>query len=75
MMYSCIMRLTEFLKENKMTQENFLQQSKQHQGTFSIHAVSKWCQGQRIPRQEEMYIIYKITDGKVTPNDFYFLPD
>ncbi len=74
-MYSTLMRLTEYLKANKITQQNFLQNSKDLGGGFSIHAVSKWCQGQRIPRQDEMYIIYKLTDGQVTPNDFYNLPE
>ncbi len=74
MMYPVIMKLNEYLKFNKITQLSFLQASKELGGEFSIHAVSKWCQGQRIPRQDEMYIIYRLTDGQVTPNDFYVLP-
>jgi len=70
-----LMRLTEYLKANKITQQNFLQCAIDVGGEFSIHAVSKWCQGQRIPRQDEMYIIYRLTDGQVTPNDFYNLPE
>ena len=73
MMYHLHMKLSQYLKENKITQDEFLSMSKEFGGSFSIHAVSKWCQGQRIPRQDEMRIIYKITDGEVTPNDFYSL--
>ena len=67
------MKLNEYLKQNKLTQDDFLILSKSFDASFSIHAVSKWCQGQRIPRQDEMQSIYLITDGKVTPNDFYLL--
>mgnify|MGYP003109343393 FL=1 len=75
MMYSLHMKLSEYLKENKITQEDFLQQAKSVGATFSIHAVSKWCQGHRIPRQDEMYVIHAITNGAVSPNDFYILPN
>ena len=68
------MTLSEYLKENKITQDRFLEIAKDKGATFSIHAISKWCQGHRIPRQEEMQTIYEITEGKVEPNDFYILP-
>ena len=68
------MTLSEYLKEEKLTQEKFLQISTAYGATFTIHAISKWCQGHRIPRQEEMQTIYEITEGKVEPNDFYILP-
>jgi DNA-binding transcriptional regulator YdaS (Cro superfamily) len=40
---------------------------------FSVSkaAVSKWCNGQRIPRKTEMRQIHKATSGEVCPNDFY----
>lgn len=33
--------------------------------------LAKWILGVRIPRKEEMLIIYDVTEGKVQPNDFY----
>ena len=33
--------------------------------------LAKWILGARIPRKEEMLIIYEVTHGKVQPNDFY----
>lgn len=42
---------------------------------FSRAAVSNWCSGARIPRQDEMRAIYLWSGGLVQPNDFYDLPD
>ena len=47
------MKLSEYLKENKITQNDFLQQAKENHGaTFSKFALVKWCNGSRIPRPE-----------------------
>jgi hypothetical protein len=35
--------------------------------------VWRYCNGQRIPRPKEMIKIYKGTNKKVQPNDFYDL--
>lgn len=67
-MYDRRMTLSEYLKEEKITQLDFAKEN-----NFSFHAVAKWCQGQRIPRKEDMMIICDSTNGKVQPNDFYFL--
>jgi|TARA_R100000149_G_scaffold21073_1_gene8054 hypothetical protein len=68
------MKLNAYLKENNLTQKEFLQNTHQNFDTrFSYHALVKWCSGKRIPRPEEMSIIYKATNGVVTPNDFYSL--
>ncbi len=37
--------------------------------------LAKWVTGTRIPRKEEMQIIYKVTEGSVQPNDFYELSE
>lgn len=64
------MKLTAYLKENKITYSSFLEKANKHE-TFSASALAKWCQGKRIPRKKEMAVIHKITDGKVSANDFY----
>jgi len=33
-----------------------------------------WECGRKMPRYAEMIAIYVLTDGEVTPNDFYALP-
>jgi transcriptional regulator with XRE-family HTH domain len=67
------MKLSAWLKQNSMTQSQFLEKSKQQQAGFSIHALAKWCNGSRIPRQNEMQVIHGMTNGEVSPNDFYGL--
>ena len=37
-------------------------------------AVSKYVHGRRVPRAHVMKRIHAVTDGLVTPNDFYDLP-
>ena len=54
------MKLSEYLKENKITYVKFWEKANKHKN-ISLSALSKWCQGQRIPRKEEMQVIYKIT--------------
>lgn len=34
-------------------------------------AVTRWCDGERIPQREHMREIIKVTKGKVRPADFY----
>jgi|TARA_R110000803_G_C11832863_1_gene303527 hypothetical protein len=68
------MKLSAWLKENKMTQKQFLELAhKSHSGNFSYHALVKWSSGQRIPRFDDMKVIHEATKGNVTPNDFYLL--
>lgn len=33
--------------------------------------VSLWCNGERLPRPENMQKIMDLTGGEVQPNDFY----
>ena len=69
-----LMKLSAWLKENDMTQREFLGYVTQHHGgQFTFHALAKWCNGQRIPRPTDMSVIHRATFGAVTPNDFYGL--
>jgi transcriptional regulator with XRE-family HTH domain len=67
------MKLAAWLKQNDLTQQEFLTLSKESGGKFSIHALNKWCSGNRIPRPKDMYLIASVTRGGVQPNDFYML--
>ena len=64
------MKLNTYLKENKITYSSFLKKANKHE-KFSASALAKWSQGKRIPRKKEMTVIHKITNGKVSANDFY----
>ena len=68
------MKLSAWLKENKMTQKEFLVVAHgDYGGNFSYHALAKWCNGQRVPRTDDMKVIYEATKQSVSPNDFYQL--
>tara|TARA_B100001057_G_scaffold462050_1_gene514635 strand:+ start:329 stop:535 length:207 start_codon:yes stop_codon:yes gene_type:complete len=67
------MKLSKWLKVTQVTQKDFVSLANEKGYDISTHAIAKWCQGQRIPRKEEMECIYKVTDGTVQPNDFYNL--
>ena len=66
------MKLKEYLKTQQHTQMSFIEQIEMAtgvripQGTFA-----KWITGSRIPRKNEMRMLYQITEGTVQPNDFY----
>jgi hypothetical protein len=67
------MKLSSYLKQENLTQKDFLNVSKDFDGNFSQFALMKWCCGQRIPRADDMRVIYQATKGNVCPNDFYEL--
>jgi len=68
------MKLSVYLKQENITHKQFTENCAKGGFVFSTHALAKWCNGQRIPRKDEMHTIFKATDGNVTANDFYDLP-
>ena len=67
-----IMKLKEYLTENKFTHMSFISAVEQKTGhSFSQGGLAKYVIGARIPRKREMQVLYDFTDGKVAPNDFY----
>ena len=66
------MKLRQYLAEHDHTQMSFIDLIEMAtgvripQGTFA-----KWITGSRIPRKNEMRMLYRITEGTVQPNDFY----
>ena len=71
MCYDVIMKLSAWLKNNDLTQRDFRELARTFNIDVSPHTVTKWCNGQRIPRPKEMKSIYLLTRGEVQPNDFY----
>ena len=66
------MKLGPYLKENKITQEEFLAKMYATTGkTISQGGLSKYVQNKRTPRKEEMLMIYETSNKQVQPNDFY----
>lgn len=70
--YNVFMQLKEYLKVEKHTQNSFINLIEMATGNkIPQSTLAKWITGVRIPRKNDMIILYKITDGAVQPNDFY----
>jgi len=68
------MLINDWLSENKVSQMEFCNRYYEESGnTLTQGAISKWANNERIPRKEEMKVIYAVTNGVVQPNDFYNL--
>jgi len=64
------MKLSDWMKKNKLS----CSMAAQKFGIININPATnvwRYCNGQRIPRKEEMKKIYLGTDKQVQPNDFY----
>jgi len=59
-------KFKEWIKEKGKTQEDVARDLGVAQGL-----ISSWCNGERLPRAENMQKIIKYTGGEVTANDFY----
>ena len=68
------MTLKEYLQENNLSQHKFLADLKSLTGEEIKQAtLARYVLGQRIPKKSQMRLIYKATDGSVSPNDFYLV--
>jgi arginine repressor len=66
------MLLKDYLKYKKINQAELLKIIYIESGKrVPQSTMSKWILGIRIPRYEDMQLIYKITDKKVDANSFY----
>ena len=66
------MKLKEYLKHNKYTQENFVADLQTKTGVqIPQGTLSKYVLGTRIPNTTTMRAIFDATAGAVSPNDFY----
>jgi len=66
------MKLQEYLKKEKHTQQSFIDLVEMAKGVkIPQSTFAKWVLDIRIPRKKEMLILYDITERQVQPNDFY----
>lgn len=66
------MLLKDYLKYKKINQAELLKIIYIESGKrVPQSTMSKWILGIRIPRYEDMQLIYRITDKKVDANSFY----
>jgi len=66
------MKLKKYLKTNNYTQMSFIKEIEEREGLrIPQGTLAKWITGTRIPRKKEMLLLIRMTDGLVTPNDFY----
>jgi transcriptional regulator with XRE-family HTH domain len=60
------MKLDQFIKQHGMTQTQFAKRT-----GLSVSSISRIVNGEREPSLRVMQIIYRATDGKVRPDDFF----
>ena len=60
------MKLSTYLSYQRVTVAKFSEQT-----GILPDTIHKYKFGLRIPKPEQMKIIYNCTDGEVQPNDFY----
>ena len=60
------MRFEDFLKEEQLSIARFSKKI-----GISEATVTKWRYCNVIPSKEGMLKVYEVTEGKVSPNDFY----
>ena len=66
------MKLQKYLKKHNFTQQSFIDLIEMAKDIkIPQSTLAKWILDIRIPRKEEMLILYEITEGEVQPNDFY----
>ncbi len=62
------MKLSEYLKKERVTLEEFGARL-----GVSASTVHRYATGARVPKQGLMSLIFHVTAGQVTPNDFFNL--
>jgi len=65
------MTLKEYLDENKISSLTEAAKYFNLSGKNPSTNIMRYIRGTRIPNKEIMKVIFKKTNGKVTPNDFY----
>ncbi|WP_085595902.1 helix-turn-helix transcriptional regulator [Thalassospira sp. MCCC 1A01428] len=62
------MKLKQWLSQTQVSRSEFAKRL-----GVSKSVVTKWCNGEVMPRSIPLIAIYRITGGLVSPNDFYNL--
>ena len=66
------MKLKNYLHKENLTQHEFIKIIEDNSGKkIPQGTLAKWITGMRIPRKDEVKLIYEVTDKLVEPNDFY----
>ena len=66
------MKLKNYLHKENLTQHEFIKIIENNSGKkIPQGTLAKWITGMRIPRKDEVKLIYEVTDKLVEPNDFY----
>ena len=66
------MKLKNYLHKENLTQHEFIKIIEDNSGKkIPQGTLAKWITGMRIPRKDEVKLIYEVTDKLVDPNDFY----
>ncbi|MGB1918589.1 MAG: helix-turn-helix transcriptional regulator [Candidatus Puniceispirillales bacterium] len=64
------MKLSNWLKKSNITVKQFA-----HDVDVSPSLVSRYAAGKYIPTRKTMMKIVEVTNGNVTPNDFFDIPN
>lgn len=64
------MQLKVWCEQNKVNYSDLSRRL----GAKSPETARRYVEGARIPSEEQMRAIFRVTGGAVTPNDFYDLP-
>lgn len=66
------MKLKSYLQHHNLTQMAFIEKvHNEHKIRIPQGTLAKWINGQRMPRKNEMLVLFNATEQTVTPNDFY----
>ena len=66
------MKLKNYLHKENLTQHEFIKIIEDNSGKkIPQGTLAKWITGMRIPRKDEVKLIYEVTAKLVEPNDFY----
>ena len=66
------MKLKNYLHKKNLTQHEFIKIIEDNSGkNIPQGTLAKWITGMRIPRKDEVKLIYEVTNKLVEPNDFY----
>ena len=66
------MKLKNYLHKENLTQHEFIKIIEDNSGKkIPQGTLAKWITGMRIPRKDEVKLIYEVTNKLVEPNDFY----
>lgn len=64
------MKLSAYLTHENVSPEQLAALIRKKKGKASVSGIVKWLRGERTPRPDQQRVIFEVTGGQVTPNDF-----